>query len=63
MKIKKINNKIILKPTRETISLSKKEGIVIYSGEITGDITTIVKKIRMNDLKKLYHGKRNENII
>ncbi|MBI4650839.1 hypothetical protein HY745_06055 [Candidatus Desantisbacteria bacterium] len=58
MEIKKFNNKVILKPIRETISLSKKEGIVVYSGEITGDITTIVKKNRNERFKKAISWKK-----
>lgn len=44
---------ILLKPLREGAGLAYKSGILVYTGEVEGDITNAVRKMREERIRKL----------
>ncbi|MBI4686971.1 MAG: AbrB/MazE/SpoVT family DNA-binding domain-containing protein [Nitrospirae bacterium] len=53
LEVEEFDNRVMLKPVRETSPLHVKEGLLIFSGIATGDIADAVKIHRSERLKKL----------
>ncbi len=53
LKIEKSDDEVILKPLRKESPLHVKDGVLIFSGTATGDITEAVRLHREERLKKV----------
>jgi AbrB family looped-hinge helix DNA binding protein len=52
-------NEVVLKPVEHEPSLMVKKGILVYSGNATGDVSGAVQAHREERLKKVASGKKS----
>lgn len=53
LKVKRADEEIILKPMEKELPLRIKNGVLVFSGAVTGDIAKAVKEHREDRLKRV----------
>lgn len=53
LQVKRVEDEVILKPLREESPIHIKNGILVFSGTVTGDIREVVRIHRKERLKKI----------
>jgi AbrB family looped-hinge helix DNA binding protein len=53
LKVERADEEVILKPVEKELPLHIKNGVLVFSGAVTGDITKAVKEHREGRLKKI----------
>jgi AbrB family looped-hinge helix DNA binding protein len=53
LKVERADEEVILKPVEKELPLHIKNGVLVFSGAVTGDITKTVKEHREGRLKKI----------
>jgi AbrB family looped-hinge helix DNA binding protein len=53
LKVERADEEVILKPVEKELPLHIKDGVLVFSGAVTGDIAKAVKQHREGRLKKV----------
>jgi len=63
LKVERADEEIILKPVEKELPLHIKNGVLVFSGVVTGDITKAVKEHREGRLKKSILAEMNRPLF